>query len=824
MASYHLSVKIVSRSSGRGAVASAAYRSRSEFKDERLGLSFDYSQKPDLVFSEIIAPKEAPAWVYDRERLWNEVEKAEIRKDAQLFREVEVALPAELSFAQRVALLRSYVEETFVKCGMIADVNMHESEKNPHAHIMLTLREITPTGFGKKVREWNKKENLLAWREGWAVSQNLHLAIAGHDSRVDHRSFKKRGVALQPQIKLGVSGYIDEKAQLERTQEYYEIARANGDRIIEDPGIAIDQLTYHQAVFSRKDVYKFALSHCCDRAQYDRVCQAIFSDPEIVSIGVGLGNEELFTSKSMLAAERNMLEAVGSMASVKGHRVSSRRVEQVFHSSTMSEAQADAYRGVLNSGQCAALVGYAGSGKSYTLGAVREAYESQGYKVRGMALSGMAAESLSVESGIESQTIHRTLYGWEDGRELPDEKTVLVVDEAGMIGTRQMHELTRWAGQSGAKLVLVGDYQQLQPIEAGGSFRGVCERIGYLELSEIRRQNIDWQREATVLLSGVPESVCRAIDRYDENGHIRVEESLEAAKKELIACWQSSMTDPGSKIILAFRNKDVAELNRMAREKMAERGLLKGAPCTFETAKGPAEFCIGDRVIFLRNENSLGVRNGSLGTIEDLDPIGAIAVNLDAGRRVVIDTHFYNDLDYGYAATVHKTQGVTVDRAFVLGTRHFDKHTAYVALSRHREDVRLFVSRDDEGFRDHARMKVLFSRERPKDLIVDYALPRGIKVDISKIYRRKRYQIQVSCQTLPGKDFTKQVSVDPGMNHEEGRAVVGKEAHEFAAKIAARWRIDDVSTMRIQVRRLDPDLGAESQIAKSKAKNDRLPR
>lgn len=822
MASYHLSVKIVSRSSGRGAIASAAYRARAELKDERLGASFDYSKKPDLVFSEIIAPKQSPAWVFERARLWNEVERAEIRKDAQLFREVEVALPAELGLAQKVALLRSYVGDAFVSQGMIADVNIHDGGRNPHAHIMLTLREITPAGFGKKVRGWNKKELLLTWRADWADCQNLHLAMAGRDARVDHRSFKDRVVALEPQIKLGVAGYVSEEVALERAGEHREIARANGERIIAEPGIAIGQLTYHQAVFSKKDVFKFALSHSSDRVQYERVCAAIFADPEIVGIGVEEGNEERFTSRSLLAAERTMLAAVEKMAGVRGHGVSPRRVEQALRSRTMSAAQVDAYRRIVGSGECVAMVGYAGTGKSYTLGAVREAYESQGYKVRGMALSGIAAESLTVESGIASKTIHRTLYDWEDGRELPDAKTVLVVDEAGMIGTRQMHALTGWAEKVGAKLVLVGDYQQLQPIEAGGSFRGVCERIGYLELSDIRRQKLDWQREATVLLSGGAEAVCRAVDLYDENGHIRVAESLEAAKAALIERWQGYVDDPGSKIILAFRNKDVAELNRMAREKMTAAGLLKGAAYTYETVRGETEFRVGDRVIFLRNENSLGVRNGSLGTIEDLDPIGVIAVRLDTGRQVVIDTHFYNDLDYGYAATVHKTQGVTVDRAFVLGTRNFDKHSAYVALSRHREDVRLFVSRGDEGFKDHAHMKLLLSRERPKDLILDYALPRGIKVDISKIYRRKRYEIAVSSPALPGKNFTRQVTVAPGLNHEEGRALVGREAQGFAAKIAAKWRIGDLTTLAVQVRRLDPELGAESRVEKSRAKDDRV--
>jgi hypothetical protein len=178
--------------------------------------------------------------------------------------------------------------------------------------------------------------------------------------------------------------------------------------------------------------------------------------------------------------------------------------------------------------------------------------------------------------------------------------------------------------------------------------------------------------------------------------------------------------------MMAYTNKDVADLNLGARQYRKLVGELRGAEHTFITERGERTFSAGDRIIFLRNEVSMGVRNGALGTVERLNK-GSMVVNLDKGDRVAFDVHMYKDFDHGYAATVHKTQGSTIDRTFVLGSRHFDKHTAYVAMSRHREDVTMYYSKDE--FKNFEDLQKVMGRERPKGLIADYGLPRGIQID-----------------------------------------------------------------------------------------------
>lgn len=204
MAIYHLSAKIISRSSGRSATASSAYRAGIAITDNRTGLTHDYTKKKGIDHSEIIAPKSAPNWVQDRAQLWNEVEQAEKRKDAQLCREIEVSLPKELTPEDMKNLVRSFATSEFVERGMIADINLHHIESdNPHAHILLTTREITPEGFGQKNRTWNDKEHLNTWRSNWEKHTNHALERAGSKERIDHRTLEAQGIGRIPQIHLG---------------------------------------------------------------------------------------------------------------------------------------------------------------------------------------------------------------------------------------------------------------------------------------------------------------------------------------------------------------------------------------------------------------------------------------------------------------------------------------------------------------------------------------------------------------------------------------------------------------------------------------------
>ena len=233
MAIYHLRATMISRSQGRSATAAIAYRVAERIEDRRTGLTFDYAARGGVDHTEILAPDHAPDWVRDRSELWNRVEESETRKNSQVAREVRVALPDELTHAERVELVREFVRSQFVDRGMVADIALHApgragDERNHHAHILLTTRELGAErsvpgggsvpceGFTTKNRDWNKVEVLEGWREAWARDSNAALERAGIEDRVDHRTLvAQRDEALELASAARERG--DEGAELHET-------------------------------------------------------------------------------------------------------------------------------------------------------------------------------------------------------------------------------------------------------------------------------------------------------------------------------------------------------------------------------------------------------------------------------------------------------------------------------------------------------------------------------------------------------------------------------------------------------------------------------
>ncbi|EST10241.1 MobQ family relaxase [Sporolactobacillus laevolacticus] len=212
MAIYHFSASLISRGKGQSAIAAAAYRSGDKLEDDRYGETKFYKRdvRPETM---ILAPNNAPDWVHNRQKLWNAVEQSETRKNSQLAREFNVALPKELSADEQHQLIKDYVQNEFVDKGMIADVAIHRDDpENPHAHVMLTTREIDENGFTKKNRDWNSKDLLQEWREHWSEHANHALERAGRSERITHESNKDRGLETLPTVHLGhVAAEMEEK-------------------------------------------------------------------------------------------------------------------------------------------------------------------------------------------------------------------------------------------------------------------------------------------------------------------------------------------------------------------------------------------------------------------------------------------------------------------------------------------------------------------------------------------------------------------------------------------------------------------------------------
>jgi Ti-type conjugative transfer relaxase TraA len=489
LAIYHLTAKVISRARGQSVTAAAAYRSGSALRDERYGLTHNYPRNRKAAHSEIVAPTGAPPWVHDRETLWNRVEAGESRKDSQLARAIEVGLPVELSHAESVALVRDYIAQEFVSKGMIADFSIRRNDPgNPYAQILLTLREATPSGFGPKMRHWNRKSNLIEWRSAWAERANQHLARAGHAVRIDHRTLEAQQSELTPARK-GIERWSQGEQTLpshlkERVAERQRIAQENGEMILEDPTVALRALSRQRPTFTQEDLVQFLKSRTGDPEQLDAVLAAVMASGELVALTPDSGDSVRFTSRDMLEAEKSLMKRVAAMALRRGHAVppearmpsQAQIPEPPQHA--LTDEQRSAFEYAVGEGDIKALVAAAGSGKSALLAAMREVWERQGLRVVGAALSRIAAESLQAGSGIPSQTLAAHELEWQEGRDPLTLNHVIVADGAEMIGLKQLERLLALVDKARGKIVLVGDSLQLEAMGSMSPLQGILEQVG----------------------------------------------------------------------------------------------------------------------------------------------------------------------------------------------------------------------------------------------------------------------------------------------------------------------------------------------------------
>ncbi|TML36534.1 MAG: conjugative relaxase, partial [Actinobacteria bacterium] len=425
--------------------------------------------------------------------------------------------------------------------------------------------------------------------------------------------------------------------------------------------------------------------------------------------------ERRHSTPELLAIERRLIERTLARQSDRSGVVSTRALEDALsRRPTLGADQATMVRRLTRDGGGVEVVtGKAGTGKTFALDAAREAWEAEGYHVIGAAVARRAARELEDGAGIESTSLAALLQDLRMGGEygLPD-RSVIVLDEASMAGTRQLAELLDHADAAKAKVVLVGDPHQLPEIDAGGAFRALVLRTDPIELTNNRRQRNEWERES---LDHLREGrTAEAIERYRRHGRIVLGEGAEDVRQRLVADWWQAAGDAA---MIALRRADVADLNARARALMQSHGRLG----TDELRIGERAFAVGDHVVALKNARPLDVVNGTRGVVTAIDRDAVeIALRTRDGRELVLPRSYIESetqrggpmLDHGYAITGHKAQGMTTGRAFVLGTDDLYREWGYVAMSRGSEENRLYVVAPQSRERDEYA-----PQERPREPI-----------------------------------------------------------------------------------------------------------
>ena len=461
-----------------------------------------------------------------------------------------------------------------------------------------------------------------------------------------------------------------------------------------------------------------------DRAR--ALAEAMKASPALVRLEKQVGSEfgrageVRYTTPEMIAIERSMANRAEVMAKDCAHPVSAEAITRAIEARTLSGEQQTALRYVTGHERLALIQGSAGAGKSYMLDAAREAWQASGYEVHGAALAGKAADGLQKSSGIEAETIHKTLHDLRSGDLRLHEKSVMVVDEAGMVDSRQMAELVKKVDEVGAKLVLVGDSKQLQPIDAGGAMRALDERVGSVAMDQIRRQEDAAERRMVMdLKAGRVDAV---LDHLASRDRLHIHEKADGARQA--AAWGvvNDLAAEKSAVALADTRAAVAEINGYARAAMRATDQLKGEDKPFKTADAQRQFAAGDRLVFLKNDRDLGVKNGTTGEVIRAGD-GALLVRLDGNTNaprdtwptVVIEQERYSKVDHGYATTVHKSQGATVACTHYVAGDLASQELGYVAGSRHRESFNAYITQDQ-----FEEVRERLGTSQQKDTTLDY--------------------------------------------------------------------------------------------------------
>jgi len=772
MAIYHLETTPICRAKGQSAIAAAAYRAAEKLYDKNIDKMFDYRRKLGVDFKTILLPSGAASEFMCRAKLWNEAELRETRRNSRTAREFTISLPVELSNQVNIKMVEKFCQRHFADKGLACDICFHHlNSDNPHAHILTSTRELVGKEFTQKARWINSKSYLMDLRKDWEVCQNKELAIAGVDHTVTCESYKTRGLDI-----VGLDARFN---KYDRT--YVErLKQENTATILKNIDIIPSILTDMKAVITEYDINRFVDRNVSEEYIVE-VKEKIYQSINLVELEKGK-----YTSISYFQREKELFENLDKIDNFdKSKFVEPKFVEEVSWDMGLSDEQERAVEYVTNTdSNIKNIQGYAGSGKSYTVKAIAKVFDQSGFRNRGLALSGQVADNLSKDCGISnSSTIASFLNGYEKGFEKIDKKTVLYVDEISLVGTVYSSRIIEIAHKHGAKLVNVGDDNQASAISAGGASRAIFDNTSSCTLSENRRQLDHLDKQATLDFStGKTE---KAIRYYHDKGAVIYHDTKKDLYSNITSQYVSHKSNDKSSVVLATTNNIVDQININIQHELKARGQL-GDNHIHINGKN---FYEKDRFMFLGNSRDLNIKNSNVGTIEKIKG-NELQILLDGkeGRTINFNIQNYKSFDLGYSLTVHKAQGVSVDKVEYYLDQNTNNNLSLVGCTRHKEDLTVHCSKDlEKGIGNVEQLVKAVTKKSTKELVSDY------EFKITKQYIDKNSELPIPIKQ--GKDLEQAIKLDIAIKQTTKELDIAKAKLQAATSYEQRIEyVDDVTT------------------------------
>ena len=716
-------LQYVQRSKGQNICCKSAYNARIKIFSKINNKTYNFSKRKDQVFHEILLPKTANNKFKEATILWNEAELKEKRINSQTGKEMVLALPddPEITLKDKIKMVKSFINNQFVSKGLAAQIDIHKPHlkegNNWHAHILLTTRRFKENGedLGEKARDLD-----LEILKGYTVEKNN---LGGTWQDCQNNYFKENGINLQ----VDATGIVGQKhvgpvrmrGNFKRFTKEQEDAKIRNKQLYEKPEEIIEKITKYNSTFTQKDIDRY-IKRYIEPAKFQEVKSKFWEMKNLVELNQNHNTqaEKVYTTLEILAEEDKMMRLSDRLIKQTNFKISD-SYKQVIEKKGLNKDQAKAAQEVCEGKKITLIEGKAGVGKSHLLSTIYEIFESNNLETIGMSPTSKAVDIMKNEGISNSKTLHEVLYSYYNNKNTLSQFKVAIIDEAGMVDNQTMQVFLQIAWKENLKVIMVGDFNQLPPVGRGGAFKAMCKRHGSSKLKEIVRQKDNEQKR---LAYNIAEGkVVETIDMLDQKKLIHWGKNEEETISLLMGHWKADrIANPKDNLLIVEQRNDyIHVLNKIAQNIRLKAGELKGIGYECEHLQGRGLVYQGDKIQFRRNNKALGIINGKYGTCTSVNQ-DQITVKTDDNKEISFNPQEFCWYQLGYAGTIYQAQGATVDRTYVLHNSNMNMNAFYVSMTRHKKDVRYFVSKEET--KTLYELKKHLTRDVSKETSQDYEL------------------------------------------------------------------------------------------------------